>query len=1150
MTPPAPSRARSSSTLAATSGAIATDAAGNVYLANVYGIRKYDSSGACIAFCATPLNAHSPGFPSDAPNIGGLAVDRSSGEIFITSTTGTHTSNRTYVVAYDSTGALQSVIYGDLARGFTSLAARANPNGVFYAIDVGNQLIADVPLPPPGPVVIPALSWDGFNKADPIGNTSATLKAQVNPEGNATTYHFQYITAADYAANGNSFSGAHPATSTTEAPVGSDFAPYLLSSAIGCADPQVPPQPECLIPDTAYRARVVAADGAHTATGAAFTFTTRPPLELGESYSGDVGTATATLHGELNPLNIPATGRFQYVDDATYQADLGSGDGFQHAAEAPASGDPPLDFGDATDALTARSVQISGLDPDTAYRFRLQGSDPYATLNGPIGAFHTFAPLGPPATECPNQAFRAGTPSAALPDCRAYEMVSPLAKGGQDIFAPGVNSGAEGFFTEFPKARIDQARPDGSALTYSAYAAFADPPANTYSNQYLATRDPAAGWQSANITPPGDPPATLWDSGLPPEFDTHFQAFSDDLCAGFVLETSDTALGAGDHPGYNDLYRRDNCAGGGDLYQLLSLAAPSNQPVNFPAATAFGTRTQGFSADAQSAVFRANGALATSGVGASTAIGSDGKPINQLYLDNGGPSLRLISVMPGGSAASQNSSVGAPLGGPNRRSSAILAGAVSADARSVFWSGYSLTAASQPVSPKLYLRLNDDRAQSSLDGSGHCSAADRACTLAVSESVDPGAATFWAADPDATTALFSIDSGPHAGELYSYDVAKGIAYDPNPATLIGGGLVTLLGASPDAKSAYFLSTQNLAAGAAAGLRNLYLYRAGAPLRFIASLATSGETIDYRADSPATVAAPFRRLARVSADGSRLAFVANGPLTGYDSRDAQSAERDGEVYLYNADANGGAGQLHCVSCNPAGSRPAGRDVVNAGALHLWIASNIPGWETSLHPSRVLSADGNRLFFESIDALLPTDTNGAKDVYQWQAPDTGDCHSADPNYFPQNGGCLSLISSGVDPDDSEFIDASADGQDVFFTSRQKLWGGDLDTLIDVYDARVGGGFSVPVANIPCDLGAGACEGSPSSAVDTPGAGSAVFSGPGNGGANRGPKPKRCPRNKVKRHGRCVAKPHKHKSSPPKKRHHKRSHRRAHHNRGGSR
>jgi hypothetical protein len=55
-----------------------------------------------------------------------------------------------------------------------------------------------------------------------------------------------------------------------------------------------------------------------------------------------------------------------------------------------------------------------------------------------------------------------------------------------------------------------------------------------------------------------------------------------------------------------------------------------------------------------------------------------------------------------------------------------------------------------------------------------------------------------------------------------------------------------------------------------------------------------------------------------------------------------------------------------------------------------------------------------------------------------------------------GCVFLLSGGSSPDESYFVDASSNGDDVFFTTRSQLVRDDGDLRTDAYDARVGGGF----------------------------------------------------------------------------------------------
>ena len=68
--------------------------------------------------------------------------------------------------------------------------------------------------------------------------------------------------------------------------------------------------------------------------------------------------------------------------------------------------------------------------------------------------------------------------------------------------------------------------------------------------------------------------------------------------------------------------------------------------------------------------------------------------------------------------------------------------------------------------------------------------------------------------------------------------------------------------------------------------------------------------------------------RVSPDGEYLAFMSDQSLTGYDNVDASAAAegaRDEEVFLYHA----GDGSLVCASCNPTGRQPQG--VFDPGGL---------------------------------------------------------------------------------------------------------------------------------------------------------------------------------------------------------------------------
>ena len=228
-------------------------------------------------------------------------------------------------------------------------------------------------------------------------------------------------------------------------------------------------------------------------------------------------------------------------------------------------------------------------------------------------------------------------------------------------------------------------------------------------------------------------------------------------------------------------------------------------------------------------------------------------------------------------------------------------------------------------------------------------------------------------------------------------------------------------------------------------------------------------------------------ARVSPNGRWLAFMSNRALTGYDNRDAVSGEPDEEVYLYDAATE----HLTCASCDPTGARPRGRVYENRTGQGLentlvggfmtwyadaWLAANIPSWtpqsyHNAVYQSRYLSDEG-RLFFNTLDSLVPKDTNSQQDVYEYEpegvGPATARCEpsaaSGSEVYKPQHeykteegqsgtegAGCVALISSGTSGEESAFMEASQTGGDVFFITSAHLVPGSIENGTSLYDAH---------------------------------------------------------------------------------------------------
>ena len=322
----------------------------------------------------------------------------------------------------------------------------------------------------------------------------------------------------------------------------------------------------------------------------------------------------------------------------------------------------------------------------------------------------------------------------------------------------------------------------------------------------------------------------------------------------------------------------------------------------------------------------------------------------------------------------------------------------------------------------------------------------------------PGA-VFQAASAEGRFAFYT-----EAGHLYRYDASAEATTDLTP----GGEVQGVLGASDNGSYVYYETAGGL-----------FLWHEGPPVE----VASEAASENYP---------PTTGTARVSPDGTHLAFTSSAALTSYENAG------EAEVYLYSAAGS----TLTCASCNPSGERPHGPSSI-PGA----IANGEGAFATQAYKPRDLSAGGTRLFFDSRDALALQDTNNEPDVYEWEAQGAGACNKA--------GGCIHLISSGRSEAGASFVDASASGSDAFFLTDGSLVPSDPGS-VDLYDAREGGGFPVPLSPTPC-VG-DACQVLPPEPEDpAPGT---VPVGQGNSPVHF-PKT-RCKTGFVRKHGKCLKKP----------------------------
>jgi hypothetical protein len=349
-----------------------------------------------------------------------------------------------------------------------------------------------------------------------------------------------------------------------------------------------------------------------------------------------------------------------------------------------------------------------------------------------------------------------------------------------------------------------------------------------------------------------------------------------------------------------------------------------------------------------------------------------------------------------------------------------------------------------------------------------------------------------------------------------------------------GGLGGFEGASVDASTAFFTDDARLVKDAGLSGRDLYVCELGAA-GASAKCALKDLTPVPAAGQPgANENAQVSRAVGVSRDGSYVYFLAKGVLAAgatpgenlYVAHEHEGAwttsfiaspqdvgsthvvSPDGRLLAFssetsltgydNRDAKTGAPDSEVYLYDAASGRLVCASCNPSGARPTG-SSEVPPPQPPHQAGSQSVFDGGRLFFNSADGLVRQDTNGNVDVYEFEPAGAGSCSSASATFNAGTGACVGLISSGVASGASVFVDASGTGADAFFTTRERLVGRDVDTAVDIYDAHVcsGPGDCPSEAEAPpaCTT-ADACRAAPAPQPSIFGPpSSATFSGQGN-------------------------------------------------------
>jgi hypothetical protein len=923
--------------------------------------------------------------------------------------------------------------------------------------------------------------------AGPVHAYAATVNGSVNPEGvQVTSCRFEIMEDGQEWSRKEFGAGRSVACAESPAEIGFGGTPVAVHAVV-----------DGLSPQTKYHVRLVAANGNESANPVSYgsygldaPFSTLPVPVVISQESEHLTAAAVELRASVNPEGSQTSCLIEYGTGGAY------GEHVPCEPEELGSGSSPVDV----------KARLAGLTAGVTYHWRVVVESVAAKI---VGADQTFVYLTgvEVSQECGNEQLRAENRSVELPDCRAYEQVTPVFKNGGAV--------ERGLFIGPTEAAAD-----GSHVIGISIQGFEGTQSST--GQRRAEGDPyefarsATGWVTTPMAPPAAPdpanPGAVWTP-----MNTNY-AYNPD---------TQTALFSGPAApaGQDDFYLRQ--ASG--AFSGIGPATPPATGETGPVASIAGA-----SRDETSFTYT----LA--------------EPVQQWPFDGtkrgaatlyeyaaAGSEPELVGVTGGVGARSLVSVCGTKGGGQSN----TRYGSLSADGRVAFFTALKCSTGSgenagvKVAGNELLARIAGDetlllsgRAASGCGGS--CASSPVSAAEFQGASEDGSIAYFTSAqqliDGASEDEAASAEdngcagaAGPNGCNLYMYDFnlpAGERLVDVSAGDVSGAGpqVQGVMAISSDGSHVYFVAGGVLAANgngqdqtAQKGANNLYVYERDGSypeghVAFIAQLPNA----DARQWDEGTALEGVN--SNVTPTGEFFVFESYGALTADQTRGLGPAQ----IYRYDARS----GELARVSAGVRGYNDNG----NAGVADARLARPR---DYRLDPS--MSNNGEYVFFESPTGLTPGALNNvrigvdvvggevdyAENVYEWHAGRV---------YLISDGLDTGAFGAGVAHSDVHLIGSDASGENVFFTTADQLVAADTDTQVDVYDARVDGGFVAPVEQQGC-LEAD-CRGAGPLAplLGQPLSGS--FQGAGNAPVAVPPaKPKgvgkRCGRRRRLSHGRCV-------------------------------
>jgi hypothetical protein len=965
-----------------------------------------------------------------------------------------------------------------------------------YVVDAGGKDVVVF-----GPAV--AVPTARATAAGEVTGTKATLNGLVNPEGNEVSEClFEYGETTTYGNTAPCEGGPLPVDEEGH-PVAAKISGLLSNGHT-------------------YHYRLRARNGNGTEKSVDKTLVTASTV-VTEAATSVIST-TATLHGTVRPEG-------QQYSSCSFEWGLATAAGFEHTTACrPVAAEIEPDF-----AAHPVTLPLSGLEPNTTYKFRLSTTNPGGTLTGQT---LTFVTIGPP------QITEIRASGASQSTAKLEAKINPSGFATSYRFEWGPTAAYQYRIpAEFELPLEAGKNPIAVSASLTGLASGA-----TYHYRIVAssgegreTASPDETFETLNSC--GYPEARCLEMVSPKELgpaaqvgrflsgaELHYQASEEQGSLAWAMEAGlpEATRGA------ELLYQGTRSAGGWANQQLNppilargeqnSGSSVPNQFIGFSKDLGCGVfaSLQPVAGDPPAAgqilaagganLYRRNSDGSTTLItaqppqelsGANTLVsefeligisancskivfstkhhypGAGGAGSERLYEWEAGTGIRSAGIVP--KAGGGEEAVEATAGSPVIGQSGDRRNAVSLDGSRIFFSAKRLTGALPAEVGKTGVFVRE--------GGIHT------VEVSASETSTPDeGANYEAATPDGQRVYFTANAGltaessPEGRDLYEYDFGAPAGErltDLSATEEAGGARVgpppegALVGAGDDGSHVYFVARgqldpgrgPTLAENEAANTYSLYDHRTANEENRFVGT-VSGVSGKLKL---VTVGKEAESASRVSHDGRYLLFESTTKNTAYDSGGVS------EAYLYNADAVAGEEATVCVSCRQDGGVPVSGGF-ELGPLPLATNSN-----RRYQPQSLVVRDGKPVaFFRSKDALAPGGTEGIWNLYEWSHGQVFHVASEVPGTATSKE--LTVLF---------FAGASADGTDMYFFDGAPLNWEDPEGRPAAWDARIGGGFAEPPAPLAaCNASAeGSCQGPVSAAPNSLGAATNTSQGSGN-------------------------------------------------------